>query len=285
MALSRAPDSEGAINSDHSGNCGPLGESVQYLKSYNYGVLHRIKRSERAGQKFKSGFDRWVSYEFTFLKTTGCPACCVLEIMIPAKSEFIVESKSLKLYLGGFSQEVFRDESEVVKTINSDLSKLLESNEIRVRNLALDSEILRPQAAPDALLIDNQETSCDRFDNPEPGLLLTSEQMCAESLYSNLFRSLCPVTGQPDYATVVISYEGFKIDPKSLLRYLVSFRNHSGFHETCCEQIFAEISQKCAPSQLSVACFFNRRGGIDINPVRSSLGAIGDQYLLRCMRQ
>lgn len=93
---------------------------------------------------------------------------------------------------------------------------------------------------------------------------------CSESWITQLFRSVCPVTGQPDWGTVRVSYTGPCIDPAGLLGYLISYRQHAGFHENCVERIFVDISDRCRPTQLTVAARFTRRGGLDINPIRAS---------------
>ena len=93
-----------------------------------------------------------------------------------------------------------------------------------------------------------------------------------ETLSSELLKSNCPVTGQPDWADVHIGYNGPRIDRAGLLRYLVSFRDHCEFHEQCVERIFVDVLARCAPLRLSVEARYTRRGGLDINPWRATPG-------------
>ena len=272
-------------SSNHGADQNPLGEKVQYSNRYDPKILYRIERAPRSEFNFQDGFDRWVAYEFTWLTSSGCPKSCALEIIIPASTKFIVESKSLKLYLGGFSQEQYPTEKDVLAIIRKDLCLLLESEDIRATLLDLESSPLLKIKSIQAASIDDEIVHCTNFTNPSAEMLKVSDGTTTAFVYSNLFRSLCPVTGQPDYATIFVKYKGNEIKADSLLQYLVAYRNHAGFHETCCEKIFADISEKCRPEQLTVACFFSRRGGIDINPVRSSVKPEVEDFIWRCARQ
>lgn len=267
-------------NSEHL----PLGKNSAYPSCYDPKLLFPIKRPTRTELNSKFGFDRWISYEFTWLSSSGCPKCCGLEIIIPANSKFIVESKSLKLYLSGFAQEKYSGTQKVLETIRKDLCKTIENDNIEIKCLELDSPCFKISDIK-AELIDNEEIICNKFNDPCKETLQVSAEPYTKKLYSNIFRSLCPVTRQPDYATILIDYSGKKINTESLLRYLVSYRNHSGFHETCCEKIFEDILLSCRPDNLTVACYFNRRGGIDINPLRSTSKVLPLEYYLRCSRQ
>jgi len=272
------------MTSQHK-NGSVLGKSVSYPENYDPSLLYRIPRPAKTESVSWFGFDRWVAYELTWIGKEGCPQCCALELLVPASSNFIVESKSLKLYLGSFAQEVFDDSSKILETIHQDLALLLETNELGVNRLEISiTKDLQISRAP-GLSIDSTHTSCSDYQSPSKELLITHPDSVHEILHSNMFRSLCPVTGQPDYAGVIVEYKGRRLNHDSLLRYLVSFRHHPGFHETCCEKIFEDILSACCPEELTVGCFFTRRGGIEINPVRSNNDLTCSWTRLRFPRQ
>jgi 7-cyano-7-deazaguanine reductase len=183
----------------------------------------------------------------------------------------MVESKSLKLYLGSFAQEPLASATALRERIATDLSRVC-GDEVAVA--------LTPSANFEAMLSSRvaptRDESIDETDvsieasHPDPVLLAHAEGSIDESLCSSLFRSTCPVTGQPDYADVFIRYRGPRIDRAGLLRYLVSYRRHAAFHEACVERIFVDVANRCQPERLSVYARFLRRGGIDINPFRSN---------------
>ena len=118
--------------------------------------------------------------------------------------------------------------------------------------------------------IDDLALDIDDYGPPDPGHLRVHEDAEDETLVSHLFRSNCPVTGQPDWASVQVRYRGPRVDQAGLLRYLVSFRIHNGFHEQCVERIFLDLLENCRPDALSVYARYTRRGGIDINPWRAT---------------
>jgi 7-cyano-7-deazaguanine reductase len=213
-------------------------------------------------------------YELSWLHDSGLPGIGVLEIIVPASSPAIVESKSLKLYLNSFAQSSFSGFEHVGRTIAQDISRAVK-DEVSVVIFPPDQwEEIVPTPHMQFIqwagtCIDTIPVSC-MFTEPDRSILKTTRgERVSERLYSHLLRTLCPVTQQPDWATVQISYTGTPIDHGSLLQYLVSFRNHLGFHEACCERILADIGLACTPDMLSVSCLFTRRGGIDITPVRS----------------
>lgn len=263
----------------------PLGKVVPYSSHYDPTLLFKIARPVRNEFFSKFGYDRWVCYEFTWLNPSGCPCVCLLEIIIPASSPFIIESKSLKLYLGSFSQERYTDSIVVSEVIQKDLRSILECEDLTVKTLAVSDLASLQIRSPLGTSIDQDSISISQYNQPSKELLEIESAITSETLHSDLFRSLCPVTSQPDFATIVIEYRGLKIKPDSLLKYLVSYRNHSGFHETCCEAVFEDISSACKPEKLTVTCFFNRRGGIDINPVRSNHAELQPWLVRRCARQ
>jgi 7-cyano-7-deazaguanine reductase len=189
----------------------------------------------------------------------------VCSYAVPVDSPFIVESKSVKLYLGSFAQTRFDDAAQVVDTIERDLAM--------AAGAAVTATVLRQARieAMDGESIDETDVSIDRYE-VDPTLLRADGDTVGETLRSDLFRSVCPVTGQPDYASVAVAYRGPRIDRAALLRYIVSFRLHAGFHEHCAERIFVDLAARCACESLSVHARFTRRGGLDINPFRTNAG-------------
>ena len=255
---------------------GPLGEKVAHPEHYDPGVLHPIERQQgRARLGIAElpfcGEDIWNAYELSWLDKGGKPRVACAEFRIPADSSHIVESKSLKLYLNSFNQQPFASADELASCIRKDLCTLLGSPcEVA---LILPEQWVSALAvsAPQGECLDDLDIAIDQY-SPEPGLLRAdaSKPAVSECLYSNLLRSRCPVTGQPDWATVEIAYRGAPIHREGLLAYLVSFRRQDDFHEHCVEQIFVDISRRCQPESLTVSARYLRRGGLDINPWRSS---------------
>jgi len=253
----------------------PLGQESNYPTKYDPGLIFPIPREKyRADIKnpCSQGEDTWNCYEFSWLNSAGKPEVAIVQITLPARTPCIVESKSLKLYLGSFANERFKDLSTVLKTITKDLEAQLNSREIRITAISpadwiKSCLITKPQGDCIDYLI--QESDCLQYDS---GILLKSERKYQENtlIYSDLFRSLCPVTNQPDWATVLIEAEGGSWNYVSVLEYLISFRNKPSFHEHCCETIFCDLNEAFKPDFLTVQCKFTRRGGIDINPIRTS---------------
>jgi 7-cyano-7-deazaguanine reductase len=190
----------------------------------------------------------------------------VAEIRVPADSPNIVESKSLKLYLGSFAMSCFSAVEDVATAIRKDLSASIGSD--------VSVEILtghQNKAVENfpGHCIDKLDVTCDQYE-VEAGLLSAGDEVVEEALHSHLLRSLCPVTNQPDIGSLLVSYRGPCIDREGLLRYIVSYRQHNDFHEACVERIFLDIAERCRPQQLSVYAGYQRRGGIDINPFRTN---------------
>ncbi len=254
-----------------------LGKRSEPVSRYTPSLLFPMDRSRlRATLPIQTdalpfaGADLWTAWEISWLDRDGKPEVGALQILIPCDSRATVESKSLKLYLGSFAQTPFASAYDVVRTLESDLSvtvgsrvvvdllSLSQAMQSGIATLTGDSldplRITSPVYHPDASLLERVET----------GRLVT------ETVHTNLFRSLCPVTGQPDMASIQISYTGPRIQHEDLLRYLVSYREHAAFHEHCVEQIFLDLMDRCSPRELSVYARFLRRGGIDINPFRST---------------
>ncbi len=250
-----------------------LGSHSVYMDEYNPGLLEKVSRAPaRAAFRLDTsrGYDLWRLYELTYLNRLAIPEVAMGMLTVPASSPFIVESKSLKLYLGSFTQTRFENLSEVAEVITHDLGQLLECD-VKVSLWDVEDAAEAFAIAPsDATLIDvNAGFVIDSYDlNPE--LLIKKDgPRVEETLRSNLLRTLCPVTSQPDHASVLIHYQGVQVNHLDLLRYLISFRQHQGFHEQCVEQIYHDLKFRLKLDKVSVKAFFTRRGGIDINPVRS----------------
>ncbi len=254
----------------------PLGKRAGYTDTYTPSLLHSIPRAESrngrvpAGKLPFFGEDVWTAYEFSWLDTGGKPAVAGLRLRVPCTSSHIVESKSVKLYLNSYAQTRFAEPAEVQRTLESDL-RLAVRAPVGVQVLPLAQLADLPGRLP-GHCIDDLPLRVEHY-RPQPDLLsvAASETVVHEALYSHLFRSICPVTGQPDWATMWIDYRGRAISREGLLAYLISFRRHAAFHEATVEQIFQELTQRCAPQQLSVMGLFLRRGGIDIVPFRSTV--------------
>lgn len=250
-----------------------LGEQTKYPQCYDPGQLVSIPRSHgRTGLSLPDsmwGTDLWTAYEISWLSKNGKPHAAVAEFEISCGSPNIVESKSFKLYLNSLNMAHFASVEELRTVLQRDLSAAFD-DPVRIALYSVDEYTDQglsalPGVCLDALDIDFSVYECD------PDLLPKgSGPLVEETLYSHLFRSNCPVTGQPDWATIVVSYFGSAICREGLLRYLVSYRQHQDFHEHCVEQIFAHILERCEPDKLCVAARFTRRGGLDINPTRST---------------
>jgi 7-cyano-7-deazaguanine reductase len=250
----------------------PLGRATTYPDRYDATLLYRIERSEARAElgigsalPF-SGLDIWTAYELNWLDRRGKPHIAVAEIRIEAQSPAIVESKSLKLYLGSFARERIDTIAALTRRITADLSRTCGAP-VKVSLLASPAA-LRVADLPGESI--DSRNGVVEADAPEPTLLRRGTGFVEESLRTALFRSNCPVTGQPDYADVVVHYRGPRIDRTALLKYFISYRRHAAFHETCVERMFIDIALHCRPEQLTVYARFLRRGGIDINPFRSN---------------
>ena len=255
----------------------PLGRDTDYPTAVDPAVLFAVPRAQArdsiglaADALPFTGVDVWNAWEFSWLDLRGLPRVAVLRLTVPCTSPHIVESKSLKLYLGGYALTQFtgpeaaraRVERDVTDCVGAKVAvTLLDAHDIERHGIAvLPGESL-----------DEQRIEATVYRGPEADMLQAQAGgVVAEALSTRLFRSLCPVTGQPDWASVVVSYRGPAIDHASLLRYLVAYREHPDFHEACVERIFCDVMARCAPEGLSVHARFLRRGGIDINPWRAT---------------
>ena len=254
----------------------PLGKPTEYRSSYApellYPIPRQLKRDELgldAAELPFVGEDLWNAYELSWLDLRGKPVVALGRFRVPAASPCLVESKSLKLYLNSFNQTAFANLATVRETIARDLGVAAGAP------VVVDLADLRDRPAvffgyPPGDCLDDLEVACDAY-LPAPDLLCAEDgPVVEECLYSHLLKSNCLVTGQPDWATIVIRYRGRPMDREGLLRYIVSYRNHNEFHEQCVERVFCDLSRRCAPLALAVYARYTRRGGLDINPFRSS---------------
>ena len=255
---------------DSSGS--PLGKPTTYPDRYDPSLLFPMGRAAARealgiGRSLPfSGVDIWTAHEITWLDSRGKPQVAIGEFRIGADSPSLVESKSLKLYLGTFAQERVGTAAELAQAIERDLARACGAT-VGVA-LAHPGDWARVAELPGES-IDSLDVAIDSY-LTDAGLLERGTGSVEETLRSALFRSTCPVTGQPDYADVMVRYHGPRIDRSALLKYLVSYRRHAGFHEACVESIFIDIAERCSPDRLTVYARFLRRGGIDINPFRSN---------------
>lgn len=256
-----------------------LGKTVSYTSHYDNLLLFPIARSlarEKLGIRgvlpFK-GYDLWNCYEVSWLNAKGKPEARIMSFIVPAESKYLLESKSIKLYLNSFNNTYFTSDEEVSDLIKSDLSNSARAPvEVYMHQLGYyNNQKLQNFSG---VLLDVLDIGITEYE-PNHNLLAletaNDEMIISETLYSNLLKSNCMVTGQPDWASIQIKYKGRKINHESLLKYLVAYRNHSGFHEDCIENIFVDILNRCKPKELTVLAKYTRRGGVDINPFRTNL--------------
>ena len=260
-----------------------LGKSSAYVDQYDASLLFPIPRAAKrleigvpASSPF-FGADIWSAYELSWLNARGKPQVAIAHFTIPAESVNIVESKSFKLYLNSFNNTRFTDAAEVLARLRADITEavwrggVLQSS-IGVKLVAPELFDREPIYELDGLSLDRLDLDCTHY-QPAPELLVANTADASpvtEVLVSNLLKSNCLVTGQPDWGSVQISYTGAAIAQEGLLQYIVSFRNHNEFHEQCVERIFMDIWTRCKPIKLAVYARYTRRGGLDINPFRTS---------------
>jgi 7-cyano-7-deazaguanine reductase len=259
-----------------------LGKAATYADSYDATLLYPLPRAAQraligvAERPIFLGADLWTAYELSWLNARGKPQVALGRFTVPCETTHLVESKSLKLYLNSFNNTVFTDIDAVRQTLQKDLSEAVwRGGSV---NAGVGVQLLSPEqyakekiAEMDGLSLDRLDLDCSHY-QPAPELLSAAshEAPVTETLFSNLLKSNCLVTGQPDWGSVSISYCGAQIDQAGLLQYIVSFRNHNEFHEHCVERIFMDIWTRCKPTKLTVYARYTRRGGVDINPWRSS---------------
>jgi len=256
-----------------------LGLATVYPTDYDPSLLFPIARSEgrallgvNAPTGVSNGVDVWHLFELSWLDNTGKPVVAIGRFTLPASSPYLIESKSFKLYLNSLNFTPFATPEALITTAERDLSKVAGA---QVRLELLDVDALTT-SMPIGQCIDGlQMTQAPQYEADASLLSLDStadrDSIIEETLYSNLLRSNCPVTSQPDWGSIFIRYRGKKLCQNGLLTYIISYRTHSGFHEQCVEQIFADIWQHLRPEALAVHAQYTRRGGLDINPCRSSI--------------
>ena len=260
----------------------PLGQATQYPEQYDPGLLYPIPRSEnrlklgfREGQALPFvGVDIWNAFELSWLNHKGKPQIALAEFQIPADSPKMIESKSFKLYLNSLNNARFENENEVRERLVADLSAVAGSK-ITARIQANDAIAKKGMQEMGGVLLDRLDIEIDPHIPADPNLLGVNEEFgpIEQCLVSHLLKSNCPVTGQPDWASVQIRYQGRPILEDGLLRYLIGFRQLGEFHEHCVETIFSDIKRQCKPDKLSVYARYTRRGGLDINPFRTDHNA------------
>ncbi len=264
-----------------------LGKSVSYPQQYDPSVLLALPREPQRKQLGIGatlpfmGSDYWTGYELSWLNQRGKPMVALLQVALACTTPCIVESKSFKLYLNSFNNTRFDDTQTVGAQIEQDLADVawkglgksqIAKSSVQVQ-LILPSQFSQQRLAEfDGLNLDRLDIECSHYDEPNPDLLScqTNEPNVTETLHSHLLKSNCPVTKQPDWGSVQISYTGAPIEQAGLLQYIVSFRNHNEFHEHCVERMFMDIMQRCQPEKLSIYARYTRRGGLDINPFRTN---------------
>ncbi|MGP0016462.1 MULTISPECIES: NADPH-dependent 7-cyano-7-deazaguanine reductase QueF [Pseudomonas] len=255
----------------------PLGKSSEYIATYTPSLLFPIPRAAKWAELGLSaetlpyvGVDFWNCFELSWLLPSGKPVVAIGEFSIPADSPNIIESKSFKLYLNSLNQTPFVDTASLEAVLRADLSAAAgKPVGVRVRHL---SEVqAEGVVALPGVCIDDLEISVSDYAHPRPELLrCDASRVVEEAVHSHLLKSNCPVTSQPDWGSVVVEYRGAALDHASLLAYLVSFRQHSDFHEQCVERIFLDLQRLLKPEKLTVYARYVRRGGLDINPYRST---------------
>ena len=259
-----------------------LGKTSAYIDQYDASLLFPIPRLAKRLEIGVSdtppffGADLWTAFELSWLNLRGKPQLALAHFTVPSETPNIIESKSFKLYLNSFNNTRFADAAGVQTRLRADTSEAAwrgapQSSSIGVKLLMPDAFDREPVHELDGLSLDRLDVECTRY-TPAPDLLRAAldEQPVSEVLTSNLLKSNCLVTGQPDWGSVRISYSGPQIDQEGLLQYLVSYRNHNEFHEQCVERIFMDIWARCKPFKLTVYARYTRRGGLDINPFRTS---------------
>lgn len=262
---------------------GILGQSTSYPKTYAPDMLYPIPRAlGRANLALPAdalsiGMDWWQVFEMSWLNSQGISQVAMARLAIPATSDYIVESKSLKLYFNSLNFTEFDNQQAVKAAVEKDLSACLKTD-VTLEIFEVNIANSLPISAPQGDCIDNALDSSDKkiaiVSDVDPSSLTVAHQGASDSqlqiLHSHLLRSNCPVTNQPDWGTLEIQIDSQPIDRAGLLEYILSFRQHNGFHEQCVEQIFSDLTQAFAPKTLMVRAWYTRRGGIDINPCRVS---------------
>lgn len=254
-----------------------LGKVTAYADQYDASLLQPVPRQlgrDAIGLSLEQqlpfvGHDIWHAYEMSWLNHKGKPMVALATFVVPLHSENLIESKSFKLYLNSLNQTRFRDISQLYQTLVTDLSACAGAKvEVTIHHV---NELIAFQPTwIQGRCIDDLDIEVDQYEFDPSLLKIASSAIVEEKLHSHLLKSNCLITSQPDWASVFIHYRGAAICHESLLRYIISFRHHNEFHEQCVERIFLDIQQRCQPEFLAVYACYTRRGGLDINPLRSS---------------
>lgn len=253
----------------------PLNKRSNYIDTYDKSLLFPIPRQGKRDEIGVSqplpfyGYDIWTAYELSWLDEQGKPVVAIGDILIPCESANIIESKSLKLYCNSFNNSVFNSKNTVERLITLDLSAAVEAP-VDVKLYGVEQGLTNSARRFPGFCLDELNVACSEYTVNADLLSIHDERVDETTVYSHLLKSNCLVTGQPDWGSVFITYSGRRINEASLLQYLVSFRNHNEFHEQCVERIFMDLSSRCCPETLTVYARYTRRGGLDINPIRSS---------------
>lgn len=254
----------------------PLGRESAYPERYDAGLLYSIARAanrmpldiDEARLPFV-GEDEWHAFEVSWLNARGKPVVAVARFRMPADSPNLIESKSWKLYLNGFNQTRFASRERVVEVLERDLGRAAGAP-VSVELFGVDDDALMPRQLPGECL-DDLDIEVISY-TPSAEALVVGGEVVEETLHSHLLKSNCPVTGQPDWGSVLIRYRGPKLDREGLLRYLIGYRQHQDFHEHCVERIFMDLMARARPERLLVLARYVRRGGLDISPWRATPG-------------
>ena len=265
----------------------PLGKSSQYIATYTPSLLFPIPRAAKWAELGLTaetlpyqGVDYWNCFELSWLLPSGKPVVAIGEFSIPADSPNIIESKSFKLYLNSLNQTPFASTASLVACLEKDLGSAA-GKPVGVRIRTLTEVQAEGLAGMPGACIDDLDIIVTGYEHPQPELLRCDpSRTIEESVHSHLLKSNCPVTSQPDWGSVGVHYRGSALDHASLLAYLVSFRQHSDFHEQCVERIFMDLQGLLEPQTLTVFARYVRRGGLDINPYRSTEAMVPDNARL-----
>lgn len=252
-----------------------LGKETDYTQSYSTDLLFPLSREKnRASLNLSTnlpfhGEDIWTAYELSWLNLKGKPVVAIAEFHVPAHSSSMIESKSFKLYLNALNHERFESSEQVKSLLEKDLSAAAGAN-VSVNLMPPDGGFHLGAGETDYRCLDSLEVEGFEYQPNKALLQRDSSNVVSEKLCSHLLRSNCPVTGQPDWASIYIDYTGPKIQPESILKYIVSFRQCQDFHEHCVERIFTDLISVCQCESLTVYARYTRRGGLDINPYRAT---------------
>lgn len=266
----------------------PLGKSSEYPEQYSPELLFPVPRDDNRrrlgladGRWPWFGEDLWQAWEVSWLRPSGVPVVAWAEFRVPAASEALIESKSWKLYLNSLNQTVFSTPEQLQATVEKDLSSACGAA-VHMRLHSIDDSAMAHGRPQEFELIDDEPVERVGYQY-DSGLLSATGDVVSEKLCSHLLKSNCPVTGQPDWGTLTIEYTGPRVSRAGLLKYVVGFRQKQDFHEHCVETVFMDLMARCQPQQLTVCARYTRRGGLDINPWRST--EPGAAPSLRLIRQ